>query len=357
MEPSEFIRGVSSLVQLRNGNGFVVDKSTFFPLLLKFSMHVTLLYPPRFGKSFTLSSAAVWFDHKTSTELFHKCFPSSALGAHQAQAFFVLRLDLSVDTSGGSADDIRKRLFRKIIGSLSLFCSRYGLTVKDESEGKDAFEYLRAVAAAVRFSSHQKMLVLIDEYDRFFNKVLLEGSGCHLEPVALAELSRMVEPLCSLFETLKDISNDDDWEAFRTITAGVSPLAIAESSGWNCASILTPLKEFAGLMGFSESDIIAGIHHIEHIDADSHAHFLSLFRRFFNGYRFHPDAATVYNPTLCIFFLCRLKSAPDLCKRLLKHAENDDLALLGVIDDPNVNTSSSVLSLLGAAGGGASLAV
>lgn len=357
MEPSEFIRGVSSLVQLRNGNGFVVDKSTFFPLLLKFSMHVTLLYPPRFGKSFTLSSAAVWFDHKTSTELFHKCFPSSALGAHQAQAFFVLRLDLSVDTSGGSADDIRKRLFRKIIGSLSLFCSRYGFTVKDESEGKDAFEYLRAVAAAVRFSSHQKMLVLIDEYDRFFNKVLLEGSGCHLEPVALAELSRMVEPLCSLFETLKDISNDDDWEAFRTITAGVSPLAIAESSGWNCASILTPLKEFAGLMGFSESDIIAGIHHIEHIDADSHAHFLSLFRRFFNGYRFHPDAATVYNPTLCISFLCRLKSAPDLCKRLLKHAENDDLALLGVIDDPNVNASSSVLSLLGAAGGGASLAV
>lgn len=71
MPLSPFMRGVSSLRQLRNGSGFFIDKASYIESLFDIGAHLTLLYPPRFGKSMTLFAVDTWFNLQTTVEVFN----------------------------------------------------------------------------------------------------------------------------------------------------------------------------------------------------------------------------------------------------------------------------------------------
>ena len=72
--------------------------------------------PPRMGKSLFLSMMATYYDRNTSDELFEVCFGDLDIAEHArgpgstlARQFDVLKLDFTIDVTGG-ASSFRKSL-------------------------------------------------------------------------------------------------------------------------------------------------------------------------------------------------------------------------------------------------------
>jgi len=358
MAPNVFAYGLAHILQRSSRGSFVVDKTKFLEQLFDVAgEHVMLLYPPRFGKSFFLTMLHTWYNMKTKEEDWDACFKSSTLSTTQLverRSYYVLKLSLEVDVTQVSSTGIKKALDENISGSLDDFCAEYELDVADLKHG-NALEYLKGVGRAIARKSG-KLMVLVDEYDRYFNKVLTEGDGVRLDAVTVFDRQTLLSPLGSFFEALKSMQTFP-LRTFRTVTAGIAPLALAESSSWNIGTSTSTVEQCWDLMGFSDEDIRSGLRLVPHITDAQTGHFLEIFRRFYNGYRFHVNRPSVYNPTQCLFLLSRLFADERLCERLSQHEEVNDTAVLEKLDDPNVNASSSLLIALVSVGGHVATAV
>jgi hypothetical protein len=126
--------------------------------------------PPRFGKSLFVDMLSHYYDCGTSATEFDALF--RGLDVHKqvtpfARSYHVLNLDLSIDVDG----DVRAEFMRVVNQTLAAFRKKYNLTFPINEQS--AFVGLKAAADAVA-SAGGRLYVLIDEYDRFANKLLVE---------------------------------------------------------------------------------------------------------------------------------------------------------------------------------------
>ena len=72
-----------------------------------------------------------------------------------------------------------------------------------------------------------EVFVLIDEYDRFANKIMFENPDQYNKVVVVRSVDLLSSPIRSFFETIKTMTN------IRSFTVGISPIALADASGAN----------------------------------------------------------------------------------------------------------------------------
>ena len=162
----------------------------------------------------------------------------------------------------------------------------------------NSFARLRALANALR-SKHRagelqqqpRLLVLIDEYDRYANKLMLEDTVRYLATVKDKSQSSMIHPLRSLFETLKSITGID----CRTLVVGITPIALADASGANVWMDISAHPAFSNLCGFTEDDLSRALHDIGLKD-EERAAALIVMKKSFNGYQFPGDFIETVTP-------------------------------------------------------------
>jgi len=297
-----FPYGKSDFQAIRNAGRFFVDNTAAVRELAKLD-HAILLRPPRFGKSLLLSTMRAYYDYKSAGD-----FAALFKGLKAAEgddplrsSFHVLHIDLSLSVNQKSTlEDLETRLNENINAAIRDSVQTYALAV-DINETNSAIS-LKNFVRAVRATPCPRLLVLVDEYDRYSNKLMFENPETYLKFVSGTSGVASSSPIRSFFETLKSLDSAG-LEQYRTFTTGIAPLALADASGANHMENVTFGRQFADSFGFTERNIVQALHDIGQTNKEAQSHVIRRMRTYYNGYRFAASVEPVYNSTLCLFFL------------------------------------------------------
>jgi hypothetical protein len=303
----KFPYAISDFHALRTQGYFYLDRTTAIPALEDAAKQLVFLRPRRFGKSLLLSTLANYYDINTADE-FETLFGGLAVGNNptpEHNQYLILRWDFSKVSGQGDIEQIKQSLFEHVNQTIKGFARRYQ-TLLDEAIdiiADNAIASFESLTNVVQNSGHTVYL-LIDEYDNFANEVLVHDAGNAKRYYDLLESEGIVK---TLFKVVK--GSVSEGKISRVFITGVSPLVLSDmTSGYNVATNISLDEDFNGLCGVSEEELNGLVGEVLNdcsVPTTQATTVLDTMRQFYNGYRFCADASfpTVYNPTLCFYFL------------------------------------------------------
>jgi len=187
--------------------------------------------------------------------------------------------------------------------------------------------------------------VPIDEYDVSINKAL--GNSSFVAALQVPEnrnpLQLMENMYAEFFSKLKTAYDENVARCFIT---GVTPLALNEfTSGFNIATHIMGVLEFAPLYGFTEPDVKNGLTRPK-LSETVVTRIIESWRRDHNGYYFDPrQKVALYNPMRVLHGLCQLEQVlqVDPPSSTLQPEEAIDQLLSRIPDDNNSMPSETTL--------------
>ncbi|MBQ6472713.1 MAG: AAA family ATPase [Victivallales bacterium] len=275
---------VYSFEDLIQGNFLYVDKTEYIWRLIRPAKGMYFLSRPRrFGKSLTISTIKAVFEGKK--ELFQ------GLKFHDKpydwKTYPVLHLDLNgFDFS--DSDAVRSslcRLMREVAESHHLKLT--------ESKPDQMFREV-----ITKLSKKKKLVILLDEYDKPI-----------LNNIDKSECKQILEDLKSFYSVIKAFEGR---LRFAFIT-GVSKFChVSLFSDLNNLTDITMDYDYATMLGYTQEELESCF--ADRIESASRhlnmpkEQLLPKIKEWYDGYRFHEEAPTVYNPvSLAEFFGKRFK--------------------------------------------------
>ncbi len=253
--------------------GFLyVDKSAGLYDLIKRNGQYFLARPRRFGKSLMISTLKAIFQGRR--ELFTG-LAIDKLG-YDWKSYPVIHLDMG-STATTSVDDFES-ILSFIIDSQA---KSFGIKLEP---GKAAKKFLELVETLSQ--KGQKVVILIDEYD----KPLLN----HIGKESVKEIQSVLKSFYSVIKTT------EPRQRFAMIT-GVSKFSkVSIFSDLNNLTDLTMSASSATLLGYTQEELENNfddyIKVVAEAQSQSKDKCLEQLRIWYNGYLFHHNAQTVYNP-------------------------------------------------------------
>ncbi len=292
----------------------VLEKSGgFFPFIVR---------PRRFGKTLFTSILEAYYD-KYRAKDFEKNFAGTYIGEHKtplANSFYTLHFDFS---GLASSSDLPLRFQSSVKSSISRFFKKYPHPRQNEILQKD---FVDAAALAEDFFAllddeyHQKIYVIIDEYDQFANEILSNDVQKFKSITSTDGFYK------DFFATLKKATYGAVGRVFIT---GVSSFSLdSVTSGFNVATKITTHPSFAGMFGFNETELGDLIEQTVDLKACNLTleEVLSDMKEWYNGYRFSARSSeTVFNSTMCLYYLRSLKTTLNKPDTLLDSNLGQDL--------------------------------
>ncbi len=264
---------VYTFSNLIEGDFLYVDKTAaIHELIRSASAQFFLARPRRFGKSLLVSTLKAIFQGRR--ELFDGLFLATT--DYDWQPHPVIHLDL-----GAAAAQSPEDLERKLIYTLDRNATDLGITLQHKDSADRFLELVETLA-----TRDGKIVILVDEYD----KPLLGHLG---QPTATA-IQAVLKQFYSVIKTTESA------QRFALIT-GVSKFAkVSIFSDLNNLTDLTMDPRTATLLGYTQEELETAFpDYIERLAGAigrTRAETLDVLREWYNGYRFHKLAATVYNP-------------------------------------------------------------
>ena len=270
--------GVQTFREIREDNCYYVDKTGYALRLVRDGKSYFLSRPRRFGKSLFVDTLRELFECNQSLFV--------GLAAHDQWDWSVRYPVVLFDFAGGDfqhSDALRSSIERQLRALES--------AARLERSSEQAADRLHDLIAGLHSLTGQRVVVLVDEYD----KPILDA----LERPELARANR--DHLRRLYAVIKSC---DRHIRFSFLT-GVSEFS-KESlfSGLNNLNDITLDERYAAICGYSESDLdtvfapeLAGL------DRER-------IREWYNGYRWSPDSDTVYNPFDLLLLFDKRKFRP-----------------------------------------------
>ncbi len=256
--------GIQTFREVREDDCYYVDKTPHIQRLLDGGKHYFLSRPRRFGKSLFLDTLKEFFEG--SEELFEG-LAIHGTGWDWSMRHPVVRLDFS-SGSFASVDD----LHAEVADQLDVIAAEAGI----ELAGCTAPIRLRQLIRELRGRTGQRVVVLVDEYD----KPILDA----LESPDVARANR--DYLRGLYSTLKS----SDAHVRLSFITGVSKFSkVSVFSGLNNLTDITLDPQFSDLCGYTEADLDA-VFTPELPGLDREA-----IREWYNGYSWLGEEK-VYNP-------------------------------------------------------------
>ena len=294
----KFPYGISDFAAIRLGNYFYQDRTGLIPALEDTGRQVLFLRPRRFGKSLLLNMLENYYDLRRADD-FDSLFGDLAIGQNPTpfrNHYVILRWDFSVIKSQGELNGIEQALHRAIASCINRCACQYHLSVDIKPE--DGIYSFNNLLTAIQATGH-KLYLFIDEYDNFANEILVANPSQYETLMYGDGLFR------TLFKAVKAAASGLGLE--RVFITGVSPVAMSDiTSGYNVAENIYLKQKFNTLCGFTEAEIRTALETLASGGQTvwSVEEALTLMRTFYNGYRFtEDDSETVYNPTLCLYFM------------------------------------------------------
>ena len=264
---------VYTFEKLCDGGFLYVDKTAgIYELIEPAFAQYFLSRPRRFGKSLLVSTLKAIFQGR------RELFEGLALTGknYDWQTYPVIHLDMGTMASA-DATELRQNLLRGV----RRVAADNGCAVTGEA-AYQAFEDL-ILALADRAG---KVVILIDEYD----KPLLGHLG--------QESAREIQTVLKQFYSV--VKATEEQQRFVLIT-GVSKFSkVSVFSDLNNLTDLTMSGQAATLLGYTQEEVEANFpDYIERLAKKQGTNVeetLAELRNWYNGYKFHQDAPSVYNP-------------------------------------------------------------
>ena len=279
-------------------------------------------------------------------EYFERLFSGLDIGrcpSASRSSYFVLKLDLSFGAEFISLREVQNLLCRSVFDSVDFFNARYNFDQPLPSDVSNIMAGLNQVATNV-FKEKGRLLILIDEYDRLANKLMFEDPDAYKQIVLRSgNENPLSSPIRDLFTAIKALGQR---VACRSIVTGITPLALADSSGGNIWANVSLQRNFGDCFGFNAEDIgralsLGGLKG-ENLEAP-----FNLMVKYYNGHQFPGSTRTYFNPTLCLYFLFNYFADPDWLRTELEAANApSNHVLKDLMCDVNFNTGDNVLALL-----------
>ena len=267
-------------------NGFIyVDKTHFVADLVSASKYYFLSRPRRFGKSLFLSTLKAYFEGKK--ECFEGLYlekweeAQAAQGGREAwQQYPVLYLDLNAKNY-----ESRENLENVLDRHLSIWENKYGVKEK-RVDLEDRFQSLLRY---IYETTHQQVIVLVDEYDKPLLLTLEEG----LEDLN-NEYRRILK---GFFAVLK---SGDPYLRFVFLT-GVSRFSkISLFSDLNHLNDISLNRDYSSVCGISEDELKSNfqpeIKALSESEQLTYEETLEKLKQTYDGYLFIDGGVHVYNP-------------------------------------------------------------
>ena len=242
--------GISDFNQLRSDNCYLVDKTSYLPLIEQMPNYLFLIRPRRFGKSLFLSMMRTYYDI-LQRDNFDKYFGDLWIGTHPTEErnrFQVLYFDFSKAGCSGVGDGLVTS-FNEYCGLvIDKFAQQYASFYNDDFESRVlSIENPKAKLAYIELEAKEKgypLYLIIDEYDNFTNVILSEHGQKMFH--GLAHASGFYR---EYFKQYKGMFN-------RIFLMGVSPVTLDDwSSGYNIDWNISTDETFNTMMGFSETEV------------------------------------------------------------------------------------------------------
>ena len=261
--------GIQTFSEVINDNYLYIDKTKDAFDLITNNKYVFLSRPRRFGKSLFLDTLKNIFEG--NKELF------KGLYIYDHWDFDIKYPVIKISFAGDlrSIDSIKET----ILNMLDENSERLGIDCKNK---KDIAIYFRQLIQKVQKKYNQRVVVLIDEYD----KVILDN----LDQMSVAKEAR--ETIKGFYTILKD---SDEFLKFIFLT-GVSRFSKASIfSGLNMLTDISLRKKYGNICGYTQDDIeTTFLPYLDGVD-------LEKLKKWYNGYNFLKD--DVYNPFDILLFI------------------------------------------------------
>ena len=254
--------GIQTFREIREENCYYVDKTAFIRQLVEGGKHYFLSRPRRFGKSLLLDTIKELFESSEAL------FRGLAIHDHWDwnRPHPVLRLDF------GSGDyEQRNWLTEDTAAQLQPIEKRVGVTGSGSAPAR-----LRHLIARLHEHSGQRVVVLVDEYD----KPILDA----LEAPEVARANR------SFLRGLYSVIKSCDAHIEFTLLTGVSKFSkVSIFSGLNNLMDITLDPRYSAICGYTERDMDEVFApELDGLDRDE-------VRHWYNGYNWR-GSDKVYNP-------------------------------------------------------------
>ena len=278
------------------------------------------LRPKRFGKSVVCSMLAHYYDVNLK-DRFDELFGKTDIGRNPTplhNSFLVLQFDFSTIQVGTLAE-IERNFVEHVRGRVERFATQYA-SLADwsralEPDGPAAM--IDKVRDIIKNAELPPLYVIIDEYDNFTNELVVSGRDTEYNAVcghdAKGDATRE-SFFKAFFKSFK--AGLADGTVGRTYFTGVLPITLDDlSSGFNVGTVVSLDKSLLGLAGFSKAQVKRYVDDVfvEHgLDPSIKPAVLADLKAFYDGYRFLPDAESLYNSTICNWYLRNLVSSRKL---------------------------------------------
>ena len=258
--------GIQTFSDIREGGYYYVDKTPFIEKLANQNKYYFLSRPRRFGKSLLLDTLGCLFEGRKA--LFEGLYIHDKWDWQKRYPVVRLSFGSGVVNSREDLDvNIRYQLQQQ----------RNKLNIDAPAPTRIADDFASLLESA-RYAHGQRVVVLIDEYD----KPILDNL---LNPALARELR---EGLKNLYSVLKDA----DPHLHFVLLTGVSKFSkVSLFSGLNNLNDITLDAPYATICGYTDRDInTVFAPELSGLERDE-------IRRWYNGYRWGgQDVPSVYNP-------------------------------------------------------------
>ena len=296
--------GQADYKNIKQENFYYVDKTKFIEKLENLNERFLIfLRPRRFGKSLFIAMLEAYYDRYYNDD-FDMMFGDTYIGKHTtklANHYLIMRFDFSGIDVNNVENDFRYYL--KL--TVQSFVKKYQLKLKLEIDNpismfKTIFEYLN--------ENKLELMILIDEYDNFANKLLLREKTEYLGLV-----SEKTASFKQFFTVLKTATSGNDSPLKRMFITGVTPMTMFDvTSGFNIGSNISMRPDLNDMIGFNESELDEILKYYK-VDIDK-----DILREWYNNYNFSEDTEQkVYNTDMILYFINKYQVSNKLPKEMI----------------------------------------
>jgi len=290
--------GLADYKRVKEENFYFTDKTPFIEKLEALNeSYLIFLRPRRFGKSLFIAMLEAYYD-KYYKKDFEMMFGDTYIGKHTtalANSYHIMRFDFS----GIDVNDVEESFRSYLLLRLNSFNEKYNLDIQKDSNPIILFNNIFTYAQ----KNNLELMILIDEYDNFANKLLLREKTEYLGLV-----SEKTASFKQFFTVLKTATSGNDSPLKRMFITGVTPMTMFDvTSGFNIGSNISIDANFNDMVGFNEEELDELLSYYK-IDVDK-----EILKEWYNNYIFSEEIdQKVFNSDMILYFINKYQKSNKL---------------------------------------------
>jgi len=279
--------GIADYKDIKENNYYYIDKTPFIEKLEDLNeRYLIFLRPRRFGKSLFISMLHYYYDVYYKDK-FETLYGDSYIGNNptkEVNRYLIMRFNFS----GIDVNDVEESFRKYLLLKLNSFIKKYTLDVEKDSNPIILFNNIFSYAE----ENSLKIMILIDEYDNFANKLLLRERTEYLGLVS--EKTASFKQFFTILKTATDMENSPLKRIFIT---GVTPMTMFDvTSGFNIGSNISLHPKLNDMVGFNEDELSQLLNYYK-LDIDK-----EILKEWYNNYNFSEDnEQKVFNTDMILY--------------------------------------------------------